>query len=103
MDGNSIEPISPKNGRFPPLRVSAPYPPYSEEARRNRLSGAIRFGIIVDKDGSVRDVLEASPPLGGGMDQWNDRKRSVTGSSSRRLRPVHPFPVLLIVKIGFRL
>ena len=43
-------------GVKPPRGISMPQPEYSEYARRKKISGSVLLGMIVEPDGTVRDV-----------------------------------------------
>ena len=52
----------------PPRAISAPDPPYSDEARRARLVGTVRMTLIVDTDGKPKDI-KVTHRLGMGLDE----------------------------------
>ncbi|HLV88140.1 MAG TPA: energy transducer TonB [Candidatus Sulfotelmatobacter sp.] len=43
-------------GVTPPRGLSTPQPEYSDEARRKKISGSVLLQIIVEPDGSAKDV-----------------------------------------------
>jgi len=101
LDGNPIESVSPQNGVSAPIRVFTPQPEYTDGALQNKLSGTIKLAIIVDGSGSVRDVLEVSPPLGRGLDQ-----SAIEMVRSWKFKPALkagvPVPVRAVVETTFR-
>jgi TonB family protein len=52
----------------PPLPIHAPNPPYTEEARQNRISGSALLTLKVKADGTVADVAVIRG-LGHGLDE----------------------------------
>ena len=68
-------------GMAPPKAISAPNPPFSDEARRAKYSGTAVLAIVVGKTGQVRNVRIVRP-LGMGLDQ-----KAVEAVSTWQFRP----------------
>lgn len=51
-----------------PIKLHAPRPHYTEEARRARIQGAVLVQAIIDREGNVRDV-KLLKGLGAGLDE----------------------------------
>jgi TonB family protein len=66
-DGNLFR-TGPGTDVTSPRALYAPDPQYSEEARRNKISGRVLLGVIVGADGKLRDVWVARS-LGEGLDE----------------------------------
>jgi TonB family protein len=90
-----------EDGVSPPRVVSKTAPDYTDEARLARLTGNVTVKLIVDEDGSVRD-LDVTKPLGMGLDQkaieavksWQFAPGTVDGK---------PVAVLTSVSVNFQL
>src|ERR1019366_6089768 len=84
-----------------PQLVARIEPEYSEQARKAKYQGVVVLSIIVQKDGSVRDIRVVQP-LGLGLDekaidavkQWKFRPGMKSGS---------PVDVQATVEVTFRL
>jgi TonB family protein len=89
LSGQADAAVEPSNQRpsrtgnriAPPRPVSAPNPPFSDEARRAKYQGTAVLSVVVDKTGQVRSVRIVRP-LGMGLDQ-----RAVEAVSEWRFRP----------------
>jgi TonB family protein len=84
-----------------PVAVYQPEPPYTEEARKAKFSGAVLLSVVVDAQGNTRDI-QVVKPLGMGLDE-----KAVETIRTWRFRPGRrnnvPVPVSMLVEITFRL
>jgi len=84
-----------------PIPIYSPDPPYSEEARRAKLSGTVVVQIIVDSAGNVRDA-KVTRPLGLGLDE-----KAVETIRTWRFKPAMrdgvPVNVRMLVQVAFRI
>ncbi len=85
-----------------PSKMYCPDPPYTPEARRDRIEGIVVLWIVVDTQGNVSDVQETSAPLGEGLDQ-----SAMDTVKKWRFNPATrdgiAVPVRVNVQISFRL
>ena len=84
-----------------PIPLNAPMPHYTEEARSNRVQGAVSAAVLVDETGNVRTVVLLST-LGYGLDE------EATHAASRlKFKPAakdgKPLPFWQRVMIEFHL
>ena len=87
---------------IPPVAQENPEPPYTPEARRERISGELTLQVVVSPQGTVVDVLEKGPGLGDGLDQSAIRTvRNWTFKPATRNGA--PIQISAIVYITFRL
>jgi TonB family protein len=88
-------------GTTPPRPISAPDPPFSEEARRAKYHGTALLSLFVEKTGQVRNVRIVRP-LGMGLDQ-----KAVEAVSAWQFNPAtkdgEPIDMHISVEVGFRL
>lgn len=85
----------------PPILLRKREPPYSEEARRARLQGALVLYVVVDARGDVSEVRVVRP-LGLGLDEeavrtirkWKFKPATRSGA---------PIAARILVEISFRL
>ncbi len=88
-------------GITPPKAVSAPNPPFSEEARSAKYQGTTLLAIAVGKTGQVRRIRIVRP-LGMGLDQ-----KAVEAVSTWQFRPAtkdgEPIDVEVQVEVDFHL
>jgi TonB family protein len=81
--------------------VYRPEPPYTEEARKAKLSGVVTLAIVVDAQGNPRDI-HIMRSLGMGLDE-----KAVETVSTWKFKPATrkdvPVAVRMIVEITFRL
>ena len=102
-DGAADNNSSPRLGKgmAPPKAISAPNPPFSEEARRAKYSGIAVLAFTVDKTGQVRNVRIVRP-LGMGLDQ-----KAVEAVSTWQFRPAtkdgEPVDVQINAEVDFHL
>jgi periplasmic protein TonB len=84
-----------------PQLVARIEPEYSEQARKAKYQGVVVLSIIVQKDGSVRDI-KVVQPLGLGLDE-----KAVEAVKQWRFRPGMksgtPVDVMATVEVTFRL
>ncbi|MGD0696813.1 MAG: energy transducer TonB [Terriglobia bacterium] len=84
-----------------PVPVYRPEPPYTEEARKAKLSGVVTLAIVVDAQGNPRDI-HIMRSLGMGLDE-----KAVETVSTWKFKPATrkdvPVAVRMIVEITFRL
>jgi TonB family protein len=89
------------HGATAPQVVGRTDPQYSEEARIARLSGTIRFYLVVGEDGTVRDA-RAGNALGLGLDE-----KAMEAIRTWRFKPGTkdgvPVPVAVTVEMNFRI
>jgi TonB family protein len=93
--------FDPKAGQMkPPKATYAPDPQYSEPARILKFGGVGVLGLIIDRDGKVRDIW-VSRKLGLGLDQ-----KAIQTVRSWRFEPAlkdgSPVPVIVNVEVAFR-
>jgi TonB family protein len=94
---------SPRIGRgmAPPKAISAPDPPFSEEARKAKYQGTALLALSVDKTGQVRNVRIVRP-LGMGLDQ-----KAVEAVSTWQFRPAtkdgEPIDMQINAEVSFHL
>jgi TonB family protein len=93
--------FTPGNGIKPPVVLEKNAAEYTEEARRARLEGAAVVSLVVDEDGSTRDV-HVTRPLGLGLDE-----SAIETIKSWKFAPGtkdgQPVPVLIKVEANFRM
>jgi TonB family protein len=96
LDGASVYCVNakPDDEATQPLESLFPY--YPEKAQYDRLQGAVLLAVVVDRNGTVRDVLRVGDPLGDGLDQssintvrrWKYRPLTQDGAAINALLPV---------------
>jgi TonB family protein len=93
---------TPGLGVTAPSKIYCPDPPYTPEARRDRIEGTLVLAIVIDTQGNVSAVQETSAPLGEGLDQsgMDTVKKWRFNPATRDGIPV---PVRVEVQITFRL
>jgi len=93
---------TPGGGVTAPSKIDCPDPPYTPEARRERIAGVVELFIVIDTQGNVSDIREVSEPLGGGLDKsaMDTVKKWRFAPSTRDGVPV---PVRVRVEVNFRL
>ena len=76
-------------------------PEYSEQARKSKYQGTVVLNLIVQKDGSVRDI-RVMTPLGMGLDE-----KAIEAVRQWRFRPGQkggaPVDVSAVIEVTFRL
>ena len=85
----------------PPKAIFAPDPKYSEEARQNKIQGALVLWLVVGADGKPSNI-KVSRSVGHGLDQeaidavkkWKFEPATLNGE---------PVPVQINVEVNFRL
>ncbi len=84
-----------------PVPTYKPQPPYSEEARRDKLEGTVLLGVVVDAQGNVSDV-RVLKPLGKGLDE-----KAIGTVRTWKFRPGMrdgvPVPVRVAIEVAFKL
>jgi protein TonB len=84
-----------------PIPIYKPEPEYSEEARKAKFQGTVMLAIIVDVDGTTKNI-HVLRSLGMGLDE-----KAIEAVSKWRFRPGykdgHPVPVHANVEVNFRL
>jgi TonB family protein len=86
----------------PPRTVSAPQPHFSDLAKRMSLQGVVTLGLIVDEEGTPRNVRILSP-LGAGLDE-----QAVATIRTWKFKPAEqeghgPVAVEIAVEVDFHL
>jgi TonB family protein len=93
------ETFSVRGGVSAPICIYSPNPPYSDEARKARLSGTVVVQVIVDAAGKVRDARVVKP-LGLGLDE-----KAVETIRTWRFKPAMrngiPVNVRMLVQVAF--
>jgi TonB family protein len=85
-----------------PIPVYKPEPPYTAAAKNAKVSGALRFAIVIDAQGNVQEAKELSPRLGKGLDESaEDTIR--TWKFKPSLRAGVAVPVRVTVHVNFDL
>ncbi len=88
-------------GVKPPKPIYSPNPEYTDKARRKKLQGVVVVGVIVNPDGTVRDVSVVKS-LEPGLD-----KQAITAVSKWKFQPAtkdgEPVAVHIMVETNFRL
>ena len=84
-----------------PVKIFAPEPRYTEEARRARIQGMVILRAVIDEHGDVADVKVLKDlPLGlvesaiETVKQWKYEPATLDGE---------PVPVYFIISVGFHL
>ena len=85
-----------------PDPVYMPNPPYTPEARKNRLTGTVVLSCVVDTQGRVVEVKERSEPLGQGLDE-NAINTVRTWKFKPGTRNGVPVPVRVQAEVTFKL
>jgi TonB family protein len=65
-----------------PIPLNAPRPNYTEEARKNKISGVVHTKILVAADGSVKQVRIVGSGLPDGLNE-----EAIRAAYSMRFRP----------------
>jgi len=84
-----------------PLPIYKPDPAYSEEARKAKFQGTVLLWIVVDAQGTVRNV-QITKHLGMGLDEEAIKTVSTWKFKPALLHSV-PVPVQVQVEVSFRL
>ncbi len=85
-----------------PVPVYTPDPPYTPQARKEKLSGAVAVRVLIDAEGKVVDAKEVSQRLGGGLDEIAlDTVR--TWKFQPAMRKGVPVAARLVVQVSFKL
>jgi TonB family protein len=86
----------------PPVPTYRPEPPYTPQARHDKIEGTVVLWIVIDSRGNVTDVREVSKPLGNGLDE-----KAIEAVKTWKFKPAThngvPVPVRVTVEITFRL
>jgi TonB family protein len=90
-------------GHFtPPAPSYKPNPPYSPQARRDKIQGTISLWFDIDSQGNVTDAGEVSKPLGEGLDE-----KAIETVKTWKFKPAIcdgvPVPYRVHAEITFRL
>jgi protein TonB len=84
-----------------PRPIYNPEPEFSEEARRAKYQGIVMLQLVVDADGTPRNI-QVTRSLGMGLDE-----KAIEAVSEWRFEPGrkngHPVPVLINVEVDFNL
>jgi TonB family protein len=89
------------NGVSAPIPIYSPEPAYSEEARKAKFGGIVTLWIVVDAQGTVRNVKVAKS-LGLGLDEEAVKTVS-TWKFKPAMRQGVPVPIRAQVEVSFRL
>jgi periplasmic protein TonB len=88
-------------GVLPPKPIFSPHPDFSEEARKNKLTGMVVLRIIVGADGKPHDIT-VQRTLGMGLDE-----KAIEAVRTWRFEPGtkdgQPVPVEVSIEVSFRL
>ncbi len=86
----------------PPRPTYKPEPPYSPQARRDKLQGTVELGLDIDAQGNVTEVREFGKRLGEGLDE-----KAIETVKTWKFEPATrdsvPVPIHVVVEITFRL
>jgi TonB family protein len=85
-----------------PVPLYKPDPPYTAQAKKAKLSGAVLLLIVIDATGNVEDAKEVSPRLGDGLDE-NAVETIHTWKFKPAMREGVPVPVRMMVRVMFKL
>jgi len=87
--------------RRPPKPVYKPEPPYTKEARKDKIQGSVELSLVVDAEGNVTEarVVKALDP---GLDQ-NALRTVRTWRFEPATRNGKPVPVRVTVQVTFKL
>lgn len=86
----------------PPTLIFAHDPPYTEEARKDKIHGAAILSIVVDSKGNVAYVREEPPILGGGLEE-SAMQTVFSWKFKPGTRNGRPVAVQVMVQVNFRL
>jgi len=90
-----------EGGVTAPIAIYRPEPPYTEQARKAKLTGVVTLAIVVDAQGNPRDI-RVTRSLGMGLDE-----KAVETVNTWKFKPAMrngvPVPVSVLVEITFRL
>jgi TonB family protein len=93
---------TPGGGITEPVPIYKPDPPYTPQARHDRIEGTVSLYIVIDAQGNVSDIREVSDPLGDGLD-----KTAMDTVKTWRFNPATrdgvPVAVRVRVEVSFRL
>ena len=67
-EGASDQPMQMGSGITPPVKIHAPRPGYTEEARQARIQGSVILQVIINRDGTVRKNVQVLKGLPLGLD-----------------------------------
>ncbi len=66
--GSSDQPVQMGSGITPPVKIHAPRPGYTEEARQARIQGSVILQVVINRDGTVRNNVQVIKALRLGLD-----------------------------------
>ena len=86
----------------PPVPTYKPDPPYTPQARHDKIQGTVSLLIVIDAQGNVTNVQEVSKPLGEGLDE-KATETVKTWKFKPATRDGVPVPARVYVVVTFRL
>jgi protein TonB len=91
-----------KNGVSAPKCVSCPPAEFTSKARKDKVSGTVSLAVIVNADGTVRDI-NVTKGLGDGLDESAVKTVRKWEFKPATDRDGNPVPVKVNVQVSFRL
>jgi TonB family protein len=89
-----------KDGVSSPACIHCPNPEYSDEARRNSVSGSVGLDVTVTPEGTVKDIL-VTRALGSGLDE-----KAIEAVKYWTLKPCvkdgQAVPCRVVIEVSFR-
>jgi len=91
-----------RNGVSTPKCVNCPPAEYTEKARKAKVNGVVVLAVIVNADGTVRDVT-VTKSLGYGLDESAANTVKKWEFKPAVDRDGNPVPVKVVVEVSFHL
>ncbi|MBI4481270.1 MAG: TonB family protein [Acidobacteria bacterium] len=100
--GEGGGPYRPGGGVTEPILIFGPEPPYTEEARKNKIQGVVVLQAIIRRDGSV-DNLRVVRSLGFGLEDSAIKTIATQWKFKPGMKGGQPVDVYATIEVYFRL